>query len=152
MKLAILAAALFAWAAPALASADKVHLNIKVVEASTQGNGVDPKLKHMQADFKQKGFAYSSYKLVGEVSPVLGQGQSAEVSLPSGKKAKLTLQKVQASVPVQPGEPKINMHIFIPDVGADVDYSVGNRGTYFQGAGPAAGGGQVFLIIQHTAQ
>ena len=50
--------------APALASAQKVTLEVKVVEASVVGNAIDPQLAHMEEDFHRHGFAYKSYKLI----------------------------------------------------------------------------------------
>ena len=156
MRFAILAAALLGLA-PGLAHADKVKLEVKVVEASTQGNAIDPKLKHMEADFKHKGFAYSSYKLVSEQSPVLDVNQTSDIPLPNGRTVKLTAKGVSNAPPVTAKLPKrlINMHVSIPEL-VDLDYSVGSRGAYFLGAGPLGHGSpnesQVFLIILHTSQ
>ena len=156
MRLAMLAAALLGLF-PLHARADKVKLEVKVVEASTNGTAIDPKLKHMEADFKHKGFAYSSYKLVSDQTPVLDVGQSADIALPNGKSLKLTAKGVANTppLPANPAKKLINMHVTIPQL-VDLDYSVGNRGTYFLGAGPLGHGSpnesQVFLVIQHTAQ
>jgi hypothetical protein len=133
---------------PGQARADKINLEVKVVEASTNGNAIDPKLKHMQNDFKHKGFAYSSYKLVSEKNVTVDLKTATDIPLPNGKTAKLTPESREK-------DGKITMHVEIPPL-FDVRYSVGNAGTVFQGAGPNGHGqadeSQVFLVIKHTAK
>jgi len=149
MKALVLAVGLLGFAFPAGAHAEKVKLEVKVVEASTHGTASDPRLKHMEADFKHKGFAYSSYKLISDQSPTLDLKASTEIGLPNGRKVVLSPQQVEANK-------MIKMHVSIPGLLDSLDYSVGNNGTYFLGAGPNGHGSttesQVFLVIKHTAQ
>jgi hypothetical protein len=132
---------------PSVAHAEKVKFEIKVVEASTQGNTIDPKLAHMRDDFKHKGFAYSSYKLVNERVETTDLKNPVKVPLPNGKEALLTPLSVAK-------DGNINVHIEIKQL-IDVTYTVGNNGTYFQGAGTKNHNqpdeSQIFLIIKHSA-
>jgi hypothetical protein len=149
MRAAHLLTLLGLWAAPVTSHAEKVKLEVKVVEASTQGNAIDPKLSHMQSDFKHKGFAYSSYKLVSEKDLTADLNAVSAVPLPTGKEVKLT----PTGVDKKGKGTKLNMHLEIPGL-FDINYSVANGGTYFQGAGANGHGqpneSQVFLAIKHT--
>jgi hypothetical protein len=137
----------FQLVASTAARAERVHLDVKVVEASMQGNSVDPHLVHMQQDFKRKGFAYSAYRLVSEPNATLEYKASTQVALPNGKVAKIT--------PMGKKDGKINIHLEIPGHLA-LDYSVANGGTNFVGGGPLREGqaseSQVFLVIKHTLE
>jgi hypothetical protein len=132
---------------PGRALAERVRLDVKVVEASMQGNAVDPHLVHMQQDFKRKGFAYSSYKMLSEPNVALDYKASTQVPLPNGKVAKIT--------PIGKKDGKINVHLEIPGH-LDLDYSVANGGTNFVGGGPVREGqnteSQVFLVIKHSLE
>jgi hypothetical protein len=152
MKSLFLALGLVGALAPGVARAQKVKLDIQVVEASTQGKDMDPRLKHMENDFKHKGFAYSSYKMVNEQQPSLALKSTATVPLPGGKSVQLTPTSVSSG---PKGAKLINMHVTVPAVGFDVDYSVGNNGTNFLGVPGGSGspaGTQLFLVIKHTLQ
>lgn len=142
MRLALLAAALFAFAAPGLAHAEKLKLEIKVVAASNDGASVDPKLKHMAGDFHQ----FKSFKLMSESSPVLSPKQSTTVSLPNGKSATFTFKGAQAKT--------INLHVSIPGV-ADLDLAPADRRVAYQGVGPVKPGGkdsQLFVAYTPVLQ
>jgi len=148
MKSLVLSLGLLAVLVPGLAYAEKVKLEIDVVEASTQGKALDPRLKHMEQDFKKKGFAYSSYKLVAHQQPTLELKSTASVPLPGGKTAQLTPTSIS---PGPKGAKLINMHVNIPSL-ENLDYSVGNNGTNFLGVGHGSDkNSQIFLVIKHTA-
>jgi len=130
----------------ARAQGHKVQLDIQVVEASTQGKHMDPRLAHMESDFRAKGFAFSSYTLVSAPSQSVAPKGTATVALPNGKSAQLTVVGKEANG-------MIKMHLAVRGVGLNVDYSVRSGGRSFFGAGPGqTPGSQVFMVITHTAK
>ncbi len=133
--------------APGAAAAEKMSLEVRVVEASVKGNTTSPELAHMRADFQAHGFAYRSYRLVSEKTLSVEMKSTAEIALPNGKVARFTPEKREKSG-------AYSIHLEIPTL-FDVRYTIGNGGTFFQGAGANDHGkpdeSQVILMVKHTS-
>ena len=143
LALSVAAGALLA---PAAARADRVTLEVQVVEASVKGTAIDPRLEHMRDDFKAHGFAYRSYQLVSAKTVKVDMKTTTEISLPNGRVARFTPERREKSG-------GYSMHLEIPGL-FDVRYTIGSGGTFFQGAGSNGHGkpdeSQVILMVKHT--
>ena len=137
----------FTLAAP-LAHAEKYRLDVKVVEASKQGNTIDPKVQHLHGDLSHLGVAFTSYKLVSEADPLVEAKASTEVGLPEGRKLILSPQGREK-------DGKIEMHIEVPGL-FNENYSVTNNGRHTVSAGSKGHGSpsesQIFVVITHHVQ
>ena len=146
LMLAVAAATSLALA-PGSAAAEKMSLEVRVVEASVKGNTTSKELAHMRADFQAHGFAYSSYRLVSSKTISVEMKSTAEIALPNGKVARFTPEGREKSG-------AYSMHLEIPNL-FDVRYSIGNGGMFFQGAGSLDHGkpdeSQVILMVRHTS-
>ena len=130
------------------AFAEKVKLEVKVVEASAQGNTVDPRVAHLQRDLAHALFNYKSYKLASEAAPVLNYKQTADTPLPNGKVLKSTPTEREK-------DGKIKMHFEVPGM-VDETISMPNNGRHVIGAGTKDHGkpteSQVLVVITTSAQ
>ncbi|MBS2029921.1 MAG: hypothetical protein JST54_18615 [Deltaproteobacteria bacterium] len=130
------------------ARAEKVKLDVKVVEASKQGNTIDPRVAHLHGDLAHLGVAFTSYKLISEASPVVDAKASTEVGLPEGRKLILSPQG-------RDKDGKIGMHIEVPGL-FNENYSVADGKRHTVSAGAIGHGtpteSQVFVVITHNVQ
>jgi hypothetical protein len=82
---------------PYLASAQEqipnkaAHILIYVIEASNEGQGVDPQIQHLVKEFRGA-FRYSSYQLVTKIPRRLEPGEKEEVNLPGHREMQLQMQ------------------------------------------------------------
>lgn len=70
-------------------SADKIQIVVKTVLASQDEDYIDPSLSDLAKELKSL-FRYSSYRLLGQESTSLKQGQTGTMSLPGGRSLKIT--------------------------------------------------------------
>lgn len=152
MKPMILALALFGWVMPGAAGAEKVKLDVKVVEASHQGNAIDPKLHHLETDLKHLGVSFTNYKLISDAAPVVEDKGATDVALPEGKTLHLTVEGVEKAA----DKTKLKMHLAIPGV-LEQGYSTSGRGGRYTLVAFSRDHGkpsesQVIVVITHSAQ
>ena len=113
------------WASPTWATEPTVPLTLSVVEASHQGNQVDPSLLVMKEKFTQSGFSYQSYHRLSSVTVNLEKGKASELKLPNGRQASVKLEEVKSSGPL--------VRILLPPL--DTLYCLGREGSVFVRAG-----------------
>src|SRR4051794_13315311 len=76
-------------------AAETVGLTADVVQASNEGDTVDPGLAPMKEKFAQSGISYRSYRKVGSQSLTLAKGKPTELKLPNGHTATLRLEELR---------------------------------------------------------
>ena len=89
----LLALIVFLCPATALAK-DRCRISVDTILASRQGQGVDPPLRRHVGEL-QSMFNYTSYRLLGSESLTLEKGQSGTVSLPGGRRLKITPHRIR---------------------------------------------------------
>ena len=124
-------------ATAAFADASRVDVQVEVVHASDKGSAIDPpSLKHMQEEFSQSGFNYSSYRRLSSQRLSLAPNQPQTVKLPNGRTATLVLKDVSANV----------AHIQVKLPPLETTYALGRTGSVFIQGGPQ-GGGMLVLVL-----
>jgi hypothetical protein len=137
LRAPVLAALLLAL--PALAES-RVSLLAEVVQASNEGTGVDPGLEKMREQFAKSGISYKSYRRLSEQPLQLALGKPAEVKLPNGKAATLTLLSVKGS--------QSQVSVSLPPL--HTTYTLGREGSVYLQAGPH-GPGVLILVLTPNA-
>lgn len=114
----------------------RVALVADVVQASNEETGVDAGLEKMREQFAKSGIIYKSYRRLSEVSLQLLLGKPAEVRLPNGKAATLTLLSVKGS--------QSQVSVSLPPL--HTTYTLGREGSVYLQAGPHAGGVLILVL------
>ncbi len=122
-------------AVPARADS-RVALVADVVQASNEETGVDAGLEKMREQFAKSGIIYKSYRRLSEVPLQLVLGKPAEVRLPNGKAATLTLLSVKGS--------QSQVSVSLPPL--HTTYTLGREGSVYLQAGPHAGGVLILVL------
>jgi hypothetical protein len=79
---------------PALSSAaDRWRVSVETILASREGQVVDQQLKPSIGEL-QSMFNYTSYRLIGSERLHLNKGETGTVSLPGGRRLKITPQRL----------------------------------------------------------
>jgi hypothetical protein len=122
------------------ASADGIHLVVKVAEASTSGTQVAPELAHMSRDFKRKGLAFTSYKLLAQQSLTIERNAATPIPVPGAPTITLTWTgesagKLEFRVDV-PGQPELNLRVH-------------GGGSSFVEAGKGPDGSVILMELKH---
>ena len=73
---------------------EQFRISVDTILASRQGQGVDPQLKRHVGEL-QAMFNYTSYRLLSNERLSLKKGQSGTVSLPGGRRLKITPQRIR---------------------------------------------------------
>lgn len=134
MMVAVIALAV----APAvMAEEGKVEVNASVVLMSNQGNTVDPALASMKEKFAREHFNFSSYKLLSSDKLGLREKHGSDVKLPNGKKATVTLDRIQKGTAL--------ITVNVERLGS-TSYQLGREGSVFINVGHMQGG-EVFLVL-----
>lgn len=122
-------------ALPALAES-RISLRAEVVQASNDGTGVDPGLEKMREQFAKSGITYKSYRRLSDQPLHLLVGKPAEVRLPNGKAATLTLLSIKGS--------QSQVSVNLPPL--HTTYTLGREGSVYLQAGPHAGGVLILVL------
>jgi len=122
-------------AVPAAADG-RISLLADVVQASNDGTGVDPGLEKMREQFAKSGITYKSYRRLSEVPLQLALGKPAEVRLPNGKAATVTLLSVKGT--------QSQVSVSLPPL--HTTYTLGREGSVYLQAGPHAGGVLILVL------
>jgi len=118
------------------AAESRVSLLAEVVQASNEGTGVDPGLEKMREQFAKSGITYKSYRRLSEQPLQLALGRPAEVRLPNGKAATLTLLSVKGS--------QSQVSVALPPL--HTTYTLGREGSVYLQAGPHAAGVLILVL------
>ncbi len=129
----LLATAVFA---PAASAESHVSLLAEVVHASNEGSGVDPGLEKMRDQFAKSGISYKSYRRLSQEQLQLVLGKAADVRLPNGKAATLTLVSVKGS--------QSQVSVSLPPL--HTTYTLGREGSVYLQAGPHANGVLILVL------
>ena len=119
-----------------VAAQPHVSLWAEVVQASNEGTGVDAGLEKMQQQFAKSGITYKSYRRLSREQLQLAQGHAAEVRLPNGKVATLTLLSVKGS--------QSEVSVSVPPL--QTTYTLGREGSVYLQAGPHANGVLILVL------
>ena len=76
-------------------SSQKADIIIYVIEASNEGQGVDPQIQGLVKELGA--FRYSSYKLVSKIPRQLRSGEKESVSLPGNRQMQLQMQGAEGN-------------------------------------------------------
>jgi hypothetical protein len=137
--------------APAPAASTAVAAEVKLLHATNDGSGIDPKIGKMPELVKPPFSSYNSYRLLDTAGPKLAKGVASTVTLPNGRTLMLTLKDVV--VPKQKGEPKkyqLNASIDRPDGKAVLPLLEVNTpaGSWIMVAGQSYKGGVLVIGIR----
>ncbi|MGO9829273.1 MAG: hypothetical protein ACLPJH_03970 [Myxococcaceae bacterium] len=119
-----------------VAAQSRVSLLAEVVQASNDGTGVDPGLEKMRDQFAKSGITYKSYRRLAQQPLQLLLGKPAEVKLPNGKAATLTLLSVKGS--------QSQVSVALPPL--HTTYTLGREGSVYLQAGPHASGVLILVL------
>jgi hypothetical protein len=134
MVMALLA--LLATATPALAQDESVAIELRMIEATTDGNAIDPKLADLEPYFNRFG-PFTSFKALDTKSLTLAEGRVGKVALPDGSTLELTYRgksKGYVKLRFELGDMKMNVRI--------------HEGGFFFHSGVKHGKGRVVLAIK----
>lgn len=111
-KIALLLSTLLLFTASPILAKNRVLTQVKVIQASSQSNQIDPGLAPIISEL-QSVMRYTSYRLLSSQNLNLGFGQSGRVSIPGGRTLIVTpLQMKGQRIPYQIKILKNNRSIF----------------------------------------
>ena len=131
--LAVLAALLLSSAAHAA----RARLSVVLVQASTEGAAIDPKLQGLAASFRAKHLNYTSFKLVQEQALEVAEGQTTTISSARGA-VEVTL--------VSSADGKSQVRVKLAN-GGSTESGVDAQTQLILDAG-ASNGGELFVIVR----
>jgi hypothetical protein len=115
------AAAAILWPAQAPA-AGPVALEVKIILASNDGQGVDPSLASLQDRLDK--LKFNSYRLLSTLELILTPPKGGTVSLPNGQVLRVEAVQIQGD--------RVNMTVSVADL-VKTGISLANRGTFMLG-------------------
>lgn len=127
-------------AAPAAWAEGPVKVRAEVVLASSKGQEVQPpELERMRATFQKQGFGFTSFKRLSEETLSVEDKKPAEVRLPNGVNARLSLVSLKDGV--------ATLRVQVPRL-SETDVELGRAGSVYQLAGDHVGGKLVLVLSQ----
>jgi hypothetical protein len=118
----------------------EVPVKVEVVLASNQGTAVDPpELAKVKEKFQASGIVFTSYRRLSTQKVALKKGAGHALTLPSGKKAQLTLNEVKGSAA------ELKLEIAGPRPVTTV-IQLGREGAIYQDAGTHQGGRLILVL------
>jgi hypothetical protein len=119
---------------------DKVEAMVDVVQASSEGNTIDPpQLAAMKETFKKQKVTYGSLKRLSSEKISIGKAP-VEVKLPNTKVATLKLLEIK--------DDTARISVTAAPLKA-VEYTLGKEGNIYQAVGKQAGG-DLWLVISQV--
>lgn len=128
-------------AAPVAAWAEgPVKVRAEVVLASSKGQEVQPpELERMRATFQKQGFGFTSFKRLSQDTLTVEDQKPAEVRLPNGVNATLSLVSLKDGV--------ATLRVQVPRL-SETDVELGRSGSVYQLAGDHVGGKLILVLSQ----
>lgn len=125
--------------APGVASAQPVALSIKIIDARSDGNSVDPRLKELARELAT--LKFTSYQLIDEATLKLEVGSSGRMQLPNGHWMVLKARELSK-------DGKVRLDLEVKKLKFKTTVSVGPGATLAVG-GPSVGEGSLILAVTH---
>ena len=134
---AMACAAALAFPLEARADGRKVEVMADVVLSSNKGDKVDPpSLEEMKKTFAAKNIRFSSWQALSQRKLTLEVKKVVEVPLPTGKKARISLEDIKEGV--------AHLRVAVPP--ASTELQLGREGKLYVDGGQHEGG-QLWLVI-----